>query len=73
MIFCSLGVGSSNYATIDSHISFFMSNIIIVDIFCLGAATPKSPTLRSPTMSGSPLGSAQNSDVEHDSRIPGLF
>lgn len=45
---------------------------IIIDIFYLGAATPKSPTLRSPTMSGSPLGSAQNSDAEHDSRIPGL-
>ncbi|CAF1546441.1 unnamed protein product, partial [Adineta ricciae] len=35
-----------------------------------GSATPKSPTIRSPTMSGSPFGSAQNSDAENDTRIP---
>ncbi len=40
-------------------------------IIFLGSATPKSPTIRSPTMSGSPLGSAQNSDAENDTRIPG--
>lgn len=35
-----------------------------------GAATPKSPTIRSPTMSGSPIGSAHNSDTENDPRTP---
>ena len=30
-----------------------------------------SPTIRSPTMSGSPLGSAHNSDTENDSRPAG--
>ncbi|CAF0776401.1 unnamed protein product [Adineta steineri] len=35
-----------------------------------GSATPKSPTIRSPTMSGSPFGSAQNSDAENETRIP---
>ncbi|CAM2705562.1 unnamed protein product [Rotaria socialis] len=35
-----------------------------------GSATPKSPTVRSPALSNSPLGSAQNSDAENDTRIP---
>ena len=39
----------------------------------LGSATPMSPTIRSPTMSGSPLGSAQNSDAENDIKTPGEF
>jgi len=36
-----------------------------------GSATPMSPTIRSPTMSGSPLGSAQNSDTENEPRSDG--
>jgi len=37
----------------------------------LGTATPKSPTVRSPTFSGSPMDSAQNSDTENDQKTPG--
>ena len=37
----------------------------------IGSATPKSPTVRSPAMSGSPLGSAQTSDAENDTKMPG--
>ena len=44
--------------------------IITID---LGSATPKSPTIRSPTMSGSPLGSAPTSDAENENRIPGIY
>jgi hypothetical protein len=39
----------------------------------IGSATPKSPTIRSPTMSNSPIGSAHNSDTENDPRTPGLL
>ncbi|UJR26061.1 hypothetical protein I4U23_007407 [Adineta vaga] len=35
-----------------------------------GTATPKSPTIRSPTMSGSPMGSTHNSDTENDPKSP---
>ncbi|CAF3530500.1 unnamed protein product [Adineta steineri] len=35
-----------------------------------GTATPKSPTIRSPTMSGSPMGSVYNSDGENDPKSP---
>ncbi|CAF1602307.1 unnamed protein product, partial [Didymodactylos carnosus] len=34
------------------------------------SATPKSPTVRSPTISGSPSASAHNSDTEYDPRTP---
>ncbi|CAF3956881.1 unnamed protein product [Rotaria sp. Silwood2] len=37
-----------------------------------GTATPKSPTIRSPTMPGSPMGSAYNSDTENDSKTSSL-
>ena len=44
---------------------------MIIFILLIGAATPKSPTLRSPTFSGSPIGSAHNSDTENDPKTPG--
>ena len=72
MICCSLGLGSLHDATIDSFTNFSVQIIITVCLLDLGAATPKSPTVRSPTISGSPLGSAQNSDAENDPQIPGL-
>ncbi|CAF3815420.1 unnamed protein product [Rotaria magnacalcarata] len=36
------------------------------------AATPKSPTIRSPTMSGSPMGSAYNSDTENEPKTSSI-
>ncbi|CAF0994020.1 unnamed protein product [Adineta ricciae] len=38
--------------------------------FTGGTATPKSPTIRSPTMPGSPMGSTHNSDTENDPKSP---
>jgi hypothetical protein len=38
-----------------------------------GTVTPKSPTIRSPTFSGSPICSAQNSDTENDPKTPGYI
>ncbi|CAF3283429.1 unnamed protein product [Rotaria socialis] len=35
-------------------------------------ATPKSPTVRSPTMSGSPMGSAYNSDTENEPKTSSI-
>jgi hypothetical protein len=40
-------------------------------IILTGTTTPKSPTLRSPTMPGSPMGSSHNSDAENDPKSPG--
>ncbi|CAF0893253.1 unnamed protein product [Rotaria sordida] len=37
-----------------------------------GTATPKSPTIRSPPVPGSPMGSAYNSDTENDSKTSSL-
>jgi hypothetical protein len=44
---------------------------MIMFILLIGAATPKSPTIRSPTFSGSPIASAHNSDTENDPKTPG--
>ncbi|CAF3350264.1 unnamed protein product [Rotaria sp. Silwood1] len=37
-----------------------------------GTATPNSPTIRSPTMPGSPMGSACNSDTENDPKTSSI-
>lgn len=51
--------------------SNFEKRNFLICLFRLGSATPMSPTIRSPTMSGSPLGSAQNSDTENEPRSDG--
>ena len=58
------------YASIltDDIDGFQRDNLLI---FFIGTATPKSPTVRSPTYSGSPMGSAHNSDTEMDPKTPG--